>query len=773
MTDNIAAQAELAFQRALTCHRQGRLNEAQRLYYQTLELQPQHAPALHLLGVIAAQTHNLERAVELFAQAILKDPLNAAAYKDHGLALCRLNRHEEAIASFDRAIVLEPANPETHFSRANALRECKRLKAAIAGFDAAIALKPDYARAYNNRGNAHRELRQFEAAVASYDRAIAIEPDAADAYVNRGNALCEMRLPEAALASFGNAIAIEPKNAAAYVNRGLALAGLKRYGGAISDYDRAISLSPNTAEAFVNRGQLLAELRHYETAFANYDQAIAINPDYAKAYFSKGLLFAELRQFEAAIACYDRAIALKPDLKGARGTRQFAKMTICDWNNSETEIALLIGEIDRNEPASDPFSVLALTSSASLQKKAAEIWVAEEYPLACSAAINSKRTEHDKVRLGYFSADFGDHPVSVLTAELFEIHDRADFEVTAFSFGPNTQDAMRKRMERAFDRFIDVRAKSDQEIALLARDIGIDIAVDLGGFTKDSKPMIFAMRAAPLQVNFLGYSGTMGAEYMDYLVADRTVIPEDSRRHYSEKIVYLPDSYLPNDSTRAIAEKKFTREELGLPAAAFVFCCFNNSYKISPDTFDVWMRILRRVEGSVLWLSESNPAAVGNLRKEAESRNVSADRLIVAKRLASLPEHLARLRAADLFIDTLPYNAHTTASDALWAGLPVLTCVGDAFASRVAASLLSAVELPELATRTLAEYEELAVELAGNSQRLREIKQTLARNRLSAPLFDTRLYTKHLEAAYLRIYERHEAGQPPAHIYVESSGRGR
>ena len=353
----------------------------------------------------------------------------------------------------------------------------------------------------------------------------------------------------------------------------------------------------------------------------------------------------------------------------------------------------------------------------------------------------------------------------MLTAELFETHDRSKFEVFAFSTGPDTKDEIRSRLKSAFDEFIDARNRSDRDVAAQARSLGIDIAVNLGGHTQDSRTGIFAMRAAPLQVNFLGYPGTMGAAYMDYLVADDVIVPERHRQHYSEKIAYLP-SYQPNDSRRAIAEKTFNRQEFGLPHAGFVFCCFNNHYKITPGVFDVWMRILRQVDASVLWLSAGHDSAMNNLRKEASLRGVAAERLIFARRMPLPEEHLARHRLADLFVDTLPYNAHTTASDALWAGLPVLTCTAEAFAGRVAASLLSAIGLPELIATSQEQYEALAVELARNPGKLGKIRQKLEKNRLTTPLFDARRYTRHIEAAYTKMHERYLADQPPDHIHV-------
>jgi predicted O-linked N-acetylglucosamine transferase (SPINDLY family) len=345
---------------------------------------------------------------------------------------------------------------------------------------------------------------------------------------------------------------------------------------------------------------------------------------------------------------------------------------------------------------------------------------------------------------------------------LFERHDHARFEVTAFAFGPETNDAIVSRLAKAFDRFIDVRQKSDFEVVALARDLGIDIAVDLNGFTGHSRTKIFALRSAPIQIGFLGYPGTMGAEFIDYLIADGTVVPRAQRGHYVEKIAYLPGTFLPFDSSYAIADRTFAREELGLPPGGFVFCCFNNSYKILPDVFDRWMRILRRTENSVLWLQQAEATAAANLRQQASLRGIDGARLIFADRIASLPEHLARLRVADLFLDTFPYNAHATAFDALWAGVPLLTYPGESFASRVAASLLRTVGLPQLVAGSPLQYEEKAIELAADPVQLGHLRRKLAVR--DTPLFDTERYTRNLEAVYEAMYERHHSGSPPADI---------
>jgi predicted O-linked N-acetylglucosamine transferase (SPINDLY family) len=685
-----------------------------------------------------------------------------------GFALHQQGRIKEAGVLYQQALRMQPKHFDALHLLGLVALQTDHLEHALGLIESAISINPRVPGAYINHGSTLSRLRRYEAAVSSYDQAIALKADSVDAYFNRANALRELKRHEEAVASYGRAIALKPDFADAYYNLGDALRDARRYQAALASYDKVIALQPDHSQAYNNRGATLAELRNYEAAAASLDKAIALNPNNAEAYNNRGNVLFELQQYPEAIASFDKAIALAPQLTNSHGVRLYAKLKICDWNALEAEAARLAERIELDQTASNPLTVLALSDRAALQRRAAEIWVHKECPPDPALAAIAKHTRHAKIRIGYFSADFRDHAVSTLTAELFEIHDRSRFEVTAFSSGANTRDPMRKRLQAAFDRFVDVSTKADQEVALLARSLEIDIAVDLGGFTMGARPRIFALRAAPLQVSYLGYPGTMGADYIDYLIGDSTVIPRASQQHYREKIIYLPHSFLVNDSKREVADRAFSRLELGLPPTGFVFCCFNNSYKITPSSFDSWTQILRRVERSVLWLSEDNATAVSNLCREAGRRGVGAERLIFAKRLPSRAEHLARHRAADLFLDTLPYNAHTTASDALWAGLPVLTRIGESFAGRVAASLLHAMGLPELITASAPQYEELAVNLAADPQRLASMRQKLADNRLQRPLFDTRLFAKHLEAAYEVIYERYRSDRPPAHVYVQT-----
>jgi protein O-GlcNAc transferase len=639
---------------------------------------------------------------------------------------------------------------ETDWASLNALAsialQTGQLDEAVRRYSGLLERQPDFAQGHYKRGNALNKLGRWPAALADYDRAVTLDPEYAQAFCNRGTVLERLERWEEALASYDRAIALDSKDAFAYYNRASVLKELKRLDEAVSSYDRAIALNEGYVEAYVNRGHLLQKLGRIEEAAGSYGKAIALRPVPTGAMPN------------------GRPAELGPEQKYLLGLRRQTRMQICDWRDMHEDLEHITDGLRAHLPVCLPFPALALLDSPALHRAAAESWIREEAPPDLSLGAIPVRPRSPRIRIGYFSADLRSHPVALLAAGLFEHHDRSRFEVTAFAFGPEANDAVRDRLSKAFERFIDVHERSDLEVAALSRAIGIDIAVDLNGITEHSRSKIFALRAAPIQVNYLGYPGTMGAGYMDYLIADRTVIPRAHQPLYAEKILYLPDSFIPFDSSYAIADKTFTREELGLSPKGFVFCCFNSIYKITPDVFDRWMRILTRVQGSTLWLSHANATAAGNLRKEAVRRGVDPERLIFAARWASLPEHLARLRVADLFLDTLPYNAHATALDALWATLPVLTCEGQGFAGRVAASLLRTVDLPELITDSLSQYEDMATRLAEDPAGLSQLQRRLAQNRSSTPLFDTERYTRNLEAAYEQIHERHHSGAAPEHV---------
>lgn len=757
--------ADTHFDRANALCFMGRFADALSGYDLLVAAKADFAPAHCNRGAALCELGRFEEALASYDRALTLNPQDLHALNGRGTVLYILKRFAEALTSYHQVLSLAPLFAQGHYNFGNALKELGRFDDAIAAYDSALVIKPDFAEASNNRGNALFAQKRFTEALLSYDRALTLRPNYADALNNRGNALRAQGRFEEALISYDKALASGPERAEMQNNRGNILRALRRFPEALAGYERALLLKPNFAEAFHNRGTVFSELRRLDEAIASYTCATALNPAFAEAFHSRGLALYELNRFEDALASYDEAIAINPDLALASGDRIRCQMLICDWRGLDERVEHVAGMISAGKNPVAPFAALAMPLSASLQRKGTETFVREKIPAPENPLPFSKPSAREKLRIGYFSADFHSHATAFLMAELFELHDRENFEITAFSFGPAIQDSMRTRLEKAFDHFIELDALSDNDAASVARRHGIDIAVDLKGFTKDSRPGIFAARPAPIQVNYLGYPGTMGADFIDYIIADPTIIPEDYRPFYSEKIVALPNSYQVNDRSRAIASRVFSREECGLPETGFVFCCFNSTYKITPQIFDIWMRLLGGIEGSILWLLSSHDSASRNLKDSARTRGITPERLVFAKPM-ELPEHLARHRLADLFLDTLPYNAHTTSSDALWAGLPVLTCLGDTFAGRVGASLLKAIGLPELIAHDVRNYEARAFALARDEKELSALRARLQENRLKAPLFDTPLFARHIEVAYKKMWERHMAALPPDHIRV-------
>jgi predicted O-linked N-acetylglucosamine transferase (SPINDLY family) len=556
----------------------------------------------------------------------------------------------------------------------------------------------------------------------------------------------------------GQSLQVNPQWPDAWYNRGCALQRLQRNAEAASCFERAVTLKPDYDEAWTNRGvALLAQRRHAE-ALESFNRALALKPHDREALSNRGTTLFELKRYDEASADYDALLQAAPDFPYALGNAALARAYCCDWRRLTQDREQIHAALQSGRPVVSPHATTLIVDDPMDQLRAAQTWVAERCP-EMPPLWRGERYRHDRIRVAYLSADYHSHATAYLAAGLFEAHDKARFETTSVSFGPDDSSEMRQRLVRAFARFIDVRDMSDHAVATLLKEMEIDIAVDLKGFTQDARPGILAHRPAPVQVNYLGHPGTMGARYIDYLIADRALVPEGQERCYSEKIVCLPGSYQANDRKRRISERTPKRAEEGLPDTGFVFCSFNGSFKITPEVFDIWMRLLKILDGSVLWLLDDNPAAVRNLKREAEARNVSAQRLVFAPR-RPLDQHLARHRLADLFLDTLPCNAHTTASDALWAGLPVLTCTGNTFAGRVAASLLLAVGLPELITDALSSYETVAMKLAHAPAALAQLKAKLAPERNTAPLFDTERFARHLESAYVTMWERTQRGLP-------------
>jgi predicted O-linked N-acetylglucosamine transferase (SPINDLY family) len=809
---------------------QGKLADAEQLLQDILHRQPTNFEALHLLGVIALQTGRTDRSLGLIAKAIKINPNVPAAhcnlasalqragrhaeavasygkaitlkpdfaeayndrgnalrqlgrftealadsdraialkcdfaesYDDRGTILQQLGRGDEAIASHDKALALQPGFAEAHANRGNALRDLKRFDEALASYENAIVLRPDFAVAYINRGNVLRDLKRFDEALASHDKAIALRPGVAEAHINRGTVLRDLKRFDEALASYDRAIALKPDYAEAYSNRGKVLRDLRRLDEALTGYARAIALKPDYADAFNNRGHALWDLGRHDEALASYDKAIALQPNYAEAHINRGAALADLRRYEEAVASYASALAIDPEMATGRTGIWTVAQTICDWRLIAKHAGPLTDDTLRAVP---PFVLLMHCDDPIAHLHCARHFIQSKLPAEPLSLRSGTIVRHDKIRIAYLSADFRYHAVAHLIAGLIEAHDRSSFEVIGISLGLNDESVMHRRLAEAFDQFHSVRSESNLAVARLMHRLEIDVAVDLLGCTRDGRPGILGHRPAPIQVNYLGYPGTIGATFIDYIIADPVVLPFDQQPFYTEKIVHLPECYQVNDARRMIAEHAPSRAAAGLPEHGFVFCGFNSNFKINPPVFDSWMRLLRSVDGSVLWLLRDNASAERNLRDEAVARDVDPGRLVFADRLP-LEQHLARHRLADLFLDTVPYNAHTTASDALWAGLPVLTCQGHAFAGRVAASLLTAVGLPDLITENLQAYEALALRLATDATLLSGLRERLARNRLTHPLFDTDRSRRHIEAAYSTMMELWRSGETPRSFSV-------
>ena len=683
------------------------------------------------------QAGRFREAGRLCQQILAIDSGDVATLQLSGLIAVQSGRNEAAVAALEKAIRLNGQIPDLHSAIAEALQRLGRFEEALDHYRRALSLAPNLIETLYNCGNVLLKLRRHGEAIALYDRAIALAPGFAEAIHNRGSALFE----------------------------------LQRYGEALRDYDRALAIKPGFVNALANRGAVLVELNRHEEGVASCGRALAINPNDATALAHRGNALFELRRFAEAARDFERLLTIEPDYPYAAGRLLYFRLLHCDWTNYEQSLASIVSRVTAGKRAVPPFMFLSMSDSAEARMQCARTFSRDKHPASADPIWRSEHYEHERIRIAYLSADFRHHPMAYLMAGLFETHDRSRFETTAISFGLDPKEDFRKRLENSFDRFLDVQTKSDRDIALLLKELEIDIAIDLMGYTNNCRPGILAFRPTPVQVNYVGFAGTLGAEYIDYILADRFIIPEQSQPFYTENIVYLPDTYWPPGSGRAVDTRVPTRAEVGLPETGFVFCCFNQNYKIAPPVFDVWMRLLQQVEGSVLWLVEDNADAARNLRQEARRRGVSSDRLIFAPRVR-VEEYLVRLGLADLFLDTLPFNAHTTASDALWAGLPVITCAGSSLAARVAGSLLQAIGLPELITDSLRDYEALALQLARDQDRLARIRSKLHRNRQNFPLFDIGRFRSHIESAYQTMWERHQRGEPPAGFSVPPIGWG-
>lgn len=761
--------SNVSIQDARRAHQRGDRPETMRLCREILRRNPKDFDALYLLGYVQSLTGELEEAQTRIGEALKVNPRSPDAAYNRGCILQTLGRHGEALACFDQALAADPKLLDALINRGISLLALKRAAEALRSFDAALTLKPDDAEGWNSRATALLELGQPDQALVSLDRALAAKPAYADAWSNRGVALQRLRQHAEALASFAKSLGLNPNSFTALSNRGSTLIDLHRFADAIGDFDRALALKPDYLDACINRGIALTALKDYDRALASFAQALKARPDSTEALYNRANTLMILKRFEDAATDCERLLTLDPEYKYALGFLAFFRLQCCDWRALDAHRTAIISGVRAGKRVLPPFAAATLFDSASDQLSAARISIADKYPPAAQPLWRGERYPHGKIRLAYLSGDFNNTAVANAMAGVFERHDRSKFDTIAISFTESDGSEMRARLMRSFGHFIDVASLSDGEVAGALRQNETDIAVDLMGFTGDSRPGILALRPAPVQVNHLGFPGTMGTKHIDYMIADSVVVPKDHMSGFDEAVVHLPHSFMPTDSTRPIAQRIPSRAEAGLPAEGFVFCSFNNSYKFSPELFALWMRLLKAVPSSVLWLPRLNESATRNLRREADAHGVADDRLVFAPFIASSADHLARLSLADLFLDTHPYNAHSSAADALWACVPVLTLAGATFAGRVAASVLHAAGLSRMVTDSIASYEALAVELAQNSAMLADLKARLRRNVGSQALFDTAQFTRDLERAYLTMWERYQKGDPPVHFAVEAA----
>ena len=777
------------------------LNQSQsaiNYYKKALYFSPKYSKAHFNLAITLQEVGDLNDAIKSYEKAIEINSEYVEAYNNLGNIYKDLKKNNEAIFNYKKALNINPKYIEASFSLAEIQYDEGLLTEAMENYKVVVNEKDNLFQAWYSLGIIFKELGQTDKAISSFKKAVDIRPDFIEAYNELGMIYSEQK-EAISIKYYKNAITLDSQSSILYFNLGNAYKKLDQVLDAIESYEEAILLNPNYFEAFNNLGFLYKERGQHDLAIKNFKSALSSNPSYADAFNNLGITYFTIGEFDKALKCYEsaikfneiyaeafankarlladlkryeesvqhfeRAIEINPNLDNLHGGLLGTKMYMSMWDDFSNSFSQIKDRVSRGMKTIDPFSILALEDNPDLHLKVAKT-TSENFLSALELPSIKKYKGHKKIKIGYFSADFREHPVSYLTAELFEVHSRYNFEIHAFSFGPDTNDEMNLRIKSGVDYFHDIRSMSHLDSVKHARYLEIDIAVDLGGYTANSRTEIFAMRVAPIQLSYIGFLGTMGSIHYDYLIADEVIIPKENQKYYLEKIIYLP-CFQVNDSKQLQPDKVFSRKDLGLPNKGFVFCCFNNTFKITPETFDSWARILAEVDESVIMLYVDNKIAKNNLQKEIKKRNVDLDRIIFSEHMPKL-DYLARYKSVDLFLDTHPYNAGTTASDALRMGLPVLTYLGKSFASRMCSSILSALCLPELICNNQKEYELKAIDLAKNPEKISKIKEKLSNNLISSQLFNTKQFTQNLEAAYLKIYDRKNQNLENIHVYVEN-----
>lgn len=746
-------------QRAQLALSRGDFQQAAGACRQILDGDTHDTDARYFLGLANALGGDAAAAIGEWRRVLESQPRHFPALVNVGVALGQQGQHSEAITQLRAALAIDDSQAQVHYNLGNSLLATGDFSGAIDSFRAAIVRNPELAEARNNLGVSFRRAGRLSEACEAFQAATIAEPAYADACNNLGSALQATGQLEAAIESFSRALALDPRCTEAALALSQTFERLDRTTEAIDTLARAAAANPDAADIHYALGVAYHRAGQLEKAFLSYERTLALRPDIPEAWRDRGLALERVQKFDEALESYAKAAALAPDDPGAVAGALGCSVRICDWTRAARSLERLRA-MPSGLAAIHPFLALRACDDPADQLQVSTAHCRAWQDIEATPPRCNKET-HRRIRVAYISSDLRDHPVAYVLAGVLERHDRDHFEIHAVSLQPEAvESAIGRRLRQAVEHHHDVAGRSDTSVARLLHELKIDIAVDLNGHTVGARPGIFARRAAPVQVNYLGYAGTLGAREMDYVLADAIVIPAGDERWYSEQVVRLPHCYLPFDDQRAVG-KTPTRAEAGLPTRGTIFCAFTNAYKISEPVFEIWMRLLRECDGSVLWLRDTESNARENLQRAAEARGVNAERLVFAPRVSGVEEHLGRHALADLYLDTLPYNAHSTACDALWAGLPVLTCTGRTFASRVAASALTAVGLPELITNSLPEYETRALELARDPHELQSLRERLKQNRASSPLFDTARFTRYLEAAYSKMHERRRNGERP------------
>ncbi|MEO5338915.1 MAG: tetratricopeptide repeat protein [Magnetococcus sp. MYC-9] len=790
----------LAIQEALKLHHAGQLQAAELLYRQVLQIQPDHPDALHLqgfifhqrgqqelaaewigkavaiapdrpiflnnLGIVYAALGKQGEAIDCYKRALAIQPEFYMALGNLGGALADRGQRAEAIDCFQKALAVQPNSSEIHNSLGNVLLRSGRFDEAIASYQRAIAIQPDNAGYYNGMGTALRDQGRLVEAVACYQKGLGIDPNHYDSLNSLGSTLLAQGKPDDAIACYQKAIGINPRHPNAYHNLGNTLREQGRYDEALEYQKQALEINPALHQTHNSMGNTLQDQGRLDEAVACYRKALAIHPNDTDTLCNLGVILTDQKKWDESLACYRKAAELSPNKPTVQCELLNQMLHLCEWQEFHSRYQHMMTAFHAGKEDASPFIFLALPTTPAEQREDAERYMRNKYPARANLAATRRYDPRPpRIKLGYLSSDFQNHPVAYLTAELLELHDRNRFEVTAYSYGPDDGREMRRRIMKACDHFVDLHPLTHKQSAQRIFDDGTHILMDLNGFTKLARLQIPAMRPAPIQASWLGYLGSLGSPFIDYLISDSFITPPGCEGDFTEKLVRLPECFQPNDRQRKISERTPSRQERGLPEGAFIFASFNKSYKINPNIFDVWMRILKRAPNSLLWLVAENQRVDQNLRNEAQARGVDPDRIHFVHKMP-LVEYLANYRLVDLVLDTFPYNSGTTASNALWAGCPMLTCAGKTFVSRQAGSLLRNVGLADLVTHSLEEYEAVALEMANHPARLAAMRQSLQAHLLQSPLFDTPRFTKHLELAYEAMWQRFQAGQGPEHLDI-------